>query len=124
MKTYKIETTHEVFIDKFNEGELDFVNAYSLSGEVKAENPENAIVEYFKNQLYYDFNMNNAYVPHQEEETETKNTLHYSVLVDNDNNQASGYDVESWKAVIVDGKEIKADTWYKLDDGELVEVKE
>ena len=97
MKTYKIETIHEVFIDKFNEGELDFVNAYSLSSEVKAENPENAIVEYFKNQLYYDFDMNFAYVPHQEEETETKNTLHYSVLVDNDNNQASGYNVESWK---------------------------
>ena len=93
MKTYKIETTHEVFINKFNEGELDFVNAYSLSGEVKAENPENAIVEYFKNQLYYDFDMNNAYVPHQEE----KNTLHYSVLVDNDNDQANEYDVESWK---------------------------
>ena len=34
------------------------------------------------------------------------------------------YDVESWKAVIVDGKKIKADTWYKLDNGELVEVKE
>ena len=34
------------------------------------------------------------------------------------------YDVESWKAVIVDGKKIKADTWYKLDDGDLVEVKE
>ena len=34
------------------------------------------------------------------------------------------YDVESWKAVIVDGKKIKADTWYKLNDGELVEVKE
>ena len=33
------------------------------------------------------------------------------------------YDVESWKAVIVDGKKIKADTWYKLDDGKLVEVK-
>ena len=97
MKTYKIKTAHEVFIDKFNEGELDFVNAYSLSGEVKAENPENAIAEYFKNQLYYDFNMNHAYVPHQEEEMEIKNTLHYSVLVDNDNNQASAYDVESWK---------------------------
>ena len=97
MKTYKIETTHKVFIDKFNEGELDFVNAYSLSGEVKAENPENAIVEYFKNQLYYDFNMNNAYVPHQEEETEEKNTLHYSVLVDVDNNQANGQEVEEWK---------------------------
>ena len=97
MKTYKIETTHEVFIDKFNEGELDFVNAYSLSSEVKAENPESAIAEYFDKHLYYDFNMNYAYVPHQEEETETKNTLHYSVLVDNDNNQASEYEVESWK---------------------------
>jgi hypothetical protein len=97
MKTYLIKTIHEVFIDKFNEGELDFVNAYNLEAQVKAENPENAIAEYFKNQLYYDFNMNHAYVPHQEEETEEKNTLHYSVLVDNDNNQASGYDVESWK---------------------------
>ena len=97
MKTYKIKTTHEVFIDKFNEGELDFVNAYSLSGEVKAENPENAIVKYFKNQLYYYFDMNFAYVPHQKEETETKNTLHYSVLVDNNDNQASKKEVEEWK---------------------------
>ena len=47
--------------------------------------------------MYYDFNMNCAYIPHQEEETETKNTLHYSVLVDNDNNQASEREVEGWK---------------------------
>jgi hypothetical protein len=32
------------------------------------------------------------------------------------------YDVKEWKAVVVDGETIKADTWYKLVDGELVEV--
>ena len=32
--------------------------------------------------------------------------------------------IEEWKAVVVDGKNIKADTWYKLENGELVEVSE
>ena len=31
------------------------------------------------------------------------------------------YDVKEWKAVVVDGETIKADTWYKLVDGELIE---
>lgn len=30
--------------------------------------------------------------------------------------------IEGWKAVIVDGETIKADTWYKLMDGELIEA--
>ena len=34
------------------------------------------------------------------------------------------YDIKHWKAVVVDGENIKADTWYKLEDGELVEVTE
>ena len=34
----------------------------------------------------------------------------------------SDYKVKEWKAVEVDGENIKADTWYKLVDGELVEV--
>ena len=32
--------------------------------------------------------------------------------------------VFNWKAVIVDGKNIKADTWYRLVEGEVVEVKD
>ena len=32
------------------------------------------------------------------------------------------YDIKEWKAVVVDGEKVKADTWYKLEDGELVEV--
>ena len=34
------------------------------------------------------------------------------------------YEIEDWKAVVVDGKTIKADTWYKFEKGEIVEVKE
>ena len=31
------------------------------------------------------------------------------------------YDIEHWKAVVVDGEKIKPNTWYKLVNGELVE---
>ena len=36
----------------------------------------------------------------------------------------SDYDIAEWKAVVVDGEKIKPDTWYKLEDGDLVEVPE
>ena len=32
------------------------------------------------------------------------------------------YDIVDWKAVVVDGEVVKADTWYRLEHGELVEV--
>ena len=32
------------------------------------------------------------------------------------------YDIVDWKAVAVDGEVVKADTWYRLGNGELVEV--
>ncbi len=32
------------------------------------------------------------------------------------------FDIKEWKAVFVDGEKVKADTWYKLENGELVEV--
>ena len=35
---------------------------------------------------------------------------------------STDYDIKEWKAVVVDGEKVKADTWYKLEDGELVEV--
>ena len=34
---------------------------------------------------------------------------------------ADDYDIADWKAVIVDGENVKADTWYCLKDGELCE---
>ena len=38
--------------------------------------------------------------------------------------ESDSYDIAEWKAVVVDGEKIKADTWYKLENGELVEDEE
>ena len=46
-----------------------------------------------------------------------------SILVIAEEN-TSNYDIADWKAVIVDGENVKADTWYCLKDGELCEVAE
>lgn len=32
--------------------------------------------------------------------------------------------ISNWKAVVVDGVNIKADTWYMLKDGELIEAED
>lgn len=45
-----------------------------------------------------------------------------AILVIAEENE-DNFDIKNWKAVVVDGKTIKADTWYKLVDGELEEVK-
>ena len=36
----------------------------------------------------------------------------------------TNYNIAAWKAIVVDGETVKADTWYKLEDGELVEAEE
>ena len=46
-----------------------------------------------------------------------------SLLVIAEENQTN-YEISAWKAVVVDGETIKADTWYKLENGEFVEVAE
>ena len=33
------------------------------------------------------------------------------------------YDIVAWKSFVIDGKKYKPDTWYTLEDGEVVEVK-
>jgi hypothetical protein len=34
------------------------------------------------------------------------------------------YGIKEWRAFVVDGVEIKADTWYQLKDGEIVELED
>ena len=36
--------------------------------------------------------------------------------------RADNYDVAAWKAFRVDGKKYKADTWYALKNGKVVEA--
>lgn len=97
MKTYKINTEHIIYVDSYEEGELNQVNAYSLDKEVKADSPKQAIEKYYEDFLYYSFSWGGALLPHEEEETEEKNTLHYSVLVDEENCEASETEVNEWK---------------------------
>lgn len=42
------------------------------------------------------------------------------IAVENEDN----YDIKEWKAEVVDGVKIKADTWYKLENGEFVEIED
>ena len=46
-----------------------------------------------------------------------------AILVLVEENEDS-YDIKEWKAEVVDGKKIKADTWYKLENGEFVEIED
>ena len=46
------------------------------------------------------------------------------VLTERGEWDGNGYPIKEVKAFKVDGDKIKADTWYKLVDGELIEMKE
>ena len=97
MKTYFIESTHDVYIDNYTEGETTNVNFYHIKQNVKAENPREAIKKFFEEILYYKFNFENAIISNEEDENEPINRLEYGVLVDEENSEASPYDVELWK---------------------------
>ena len=51
-----------------------------------------------------------------------KGGLNSVLVIAEENNE--NFEIREWKAVVVDGEKVKADTWYKLENGELVEVKE
>lgn len=98
MNTYIVKTMHDVYVDNYNEGEDRYVNSYDLKEEVKAETPQDAVQQYFEKHLGYKFNLNDAYIPHKEEEDAPKNVLHYSVLVDEENVEANKQDIGLWEA--------------------------
>ena len=97
MKNYIIKTNHEIEIDNFNEGLTDYVNSYNLEAKIQAETPREAIEKYFKEFLYYKFTFENAYIVHEEDEDEDKNTLYYDTLVDEETFEATESQKKLWK---------------------------
>jgi hypothetical protein len=99
MNQYKITTHHNVYVDSYEQGEGEYANGYTLGKTIVAENPRDAIQKYFEEHLYYKFEFINAYIHHEEEEDETeyKNTLNYSVLVDEESEEATNEQIELWK---------------------------
>ena len=92
MKTFKIRSAHDIYIDDYEQGELDRVNGYTVTNEVEANDVWEAIEKYFETTLYYDFKKDNA-----SKSDEVENELHYSVLVDVENLEASENQIEKWK---------------------------
>lgn len=97
MKTYVINSNHDVYIDSYENGELDNVNFYALEGKIDANNPREAIKKYFEEVLYFSFEIENAYIDHEETNEGSDNCLHYSNLVDVNNYEASKREIELWK---------------------------
>ncbi len=52
-------------------------------------------------------------------DVKAKGGLGAVLVIVNENN--NNYDIKEWKAEVVDGERIKADTWHKLVDGKFVE---
>jgi hypothetical protein len=96
MKTFIIKTSHTIEIDDFEYGLTKYINSYDIKEEIEAENPIQAIEKYFKDVLYYDFNIENAYIYHHEDENEDTNILSYDVLVDEENVQATENEKDLW----------------------------
>jgi hypothetical protein len=93
MKEYLIKSSHNVYIDDYTEGELDWVNCYTHDARIMAPNIQSAIQEYIDDHLYYNFDSKGFY-----EDDESTNQAHYNVLVDVDNSEANEHEIELWKA--------------------------
>ena len=91
MKTYKVITQHDVYIDSYENGEGKHVNFYQLISELKAETPREAIQEHFNNTVYLPFDCDKA------ETNDEGDTMYWSNLVDENNDEPSAHDIEQWK---------------------------
>jgi hypothetical protein len=93
MKEYLIKSYHEIYVDDYNEGELDMVNAYTNSAILHAYDPIDSIKEYFNTQFYYDFD-ESLVCTDAEDRT---NVVWYNVMVNELNDEADPSEVELWK---------------------------
>lgn len=89
-KEYLLKYECDVYEDDYLEGEGEHVNywcdTYNCSGVLSVED---AIEALFKHRLWYNYN--------PEHKAVYENTIHYSVMVDNDNAEASVNELTEWK---------------------------
>ena len=98
MKNYIIKIDFSVYKDSYEDGETDYVNGWSNEFEIYAENPREAISKAFKEKLYYTFDIEHAYITHEEDGEGNVNILHYSNLVDVENSEATEDEKIKWRA--------------------------
>ena len=91
MKTYKITTIHNVFIDNYENGEGKHVSSYDLTSECKALTVQDAIINHFNNTVYLPFDFQHADIDKEQ------NLIFYSHIVNVDNEAPTQYEFEKWK---------------------------
>ena len=94
MKTYYITTEHTIYKDNFVEGEQEQVNFFETKQLITAKDTRTAIKQYFEGFLYYDIDFSFAEIDN--------NILHYSVLLNNDNEVPSQEEIDLWKRDEID----------------------
>lgn len=91
MKTFILNCHHSIEVDSYQNGELENVNNFDTNGQYKTETPIEAIEKHFYS-LGYNFDKN--YIDTDEEE---ENKIFYSVLCDEENDEATESQIELWK---------------------------
>lgn len=93
MKTFFIECEHNIYLDNYNEGETENVNNYDTSGMYKTEDNIQAIEKHLYS-LGYDFNKDHIQA---DEEDEKQNKIWYSVLTNEQGDEASEKELEQFR---------------------------
>jgi hypothetical protein len=78
-KEFYIKALVDVYKDNYTDGELDWVNYYKIDTFISATTLNEAIKEFFNNNLYFKVDL--EYLDYDVE----NNCFYYSVLCDNDN---------------------------------------
>jgi hypothetical protein len=90
MKTFLIESIHDIYVDTFNEGEGENINFYTHKAEIEADNVGEAIEKYFADELFLSFDKKAAYI-------DEISFLNYSNMVDDNNTDPTEKQIENWK---------------------------
>ena len=89
MRKFRIESSHSVYTDDYEQGQGSQLNSYEMDEIINAETPREAIEKYMETVVGFDFDINQAIFE--------DGVLFYSTLVDGANIQASDRQIESWK---------------------------
>jgi hypothetical protein len=92
MNEYLIKSSHNVYVDDYTEGELEWVNYYTIESTIMTPDVQSAIQAYIEHHLYYKFDSKGFC-----EDDESINVGHYSVLVNEHNDEAEESEIELWK---------------------------
>lgn len=115
MKNYKIEISTDVYIDSWEDGQLDYVNSFTNSFEILEVSPIKAIE---KAMYKLCFSFEQCYMQVDDEED---NICFYSNVVDEENNEINNrsFEYKEWKK----GKKVLYSANHRIDVKELINTK-